>query len=37
MNDQSLYNNANQAIADLDSLLIDIKQHPKRYINIKVF
>lgn len=37
LNDKSLYNNANKAIADLDSLLIDIKQHPKRYINIKVF
>ena len=37
LNDKSLYNNANRALADLDSLLIDIKAHPKRYINIKVF
>lgn len=37
MNDKALYDNANRAVADLDSLLIDIKQHPKRYINIKVF
>lgn len=37
INDKSLYNNADKALADLDSLLIDIKKHPKRYINIKVF
>jgi len=37
MNDRELYDNANHAIASLDSLLIDIKAHPKRYINVKVF
>ena len=37
MNDRELYDNANHAIASLDSLLTDIKAHPKRYINIKVF
>ena len=37
MNDKSLYNNANRAVADLDSLLVDIKKNPKRYIHIKVF
>jgi len=37
MNDRELYDNANHAIASLDSLLIDIKTNPKRYINIKVF
>ncbi|MBO7608632.1 MAG: MCE family protein [Muribaculaceae bacterium] len=37
LNDKSLYNNADKAIADLDSLFIDIKKHPKRYINLKVF
>lgn len=37
MNDRELYDNANHAIASLDSLLIDIKKNPKRYINVKVF
>lgn len=37
INDRELYDNANHAIASLDSLLIDIKAHPKRYINVKVF
>ncbi len=37
LNDQSLYNNANQTIADLDSLFVDIKKNPKRYINVKLF
>jgi len=37
MNDRELYDNANHAIASLDSLLIDVKAHPKRYINVKVF
>ena len=37
MNDRELYDNANHALASLDSLLTDIKAHPKRYINIKVF
>lgn len=35
--DRELYDNANHALASLDSLLIDIKAHPKRYINVKVF
>ena len=37
LNDRELYDNANHVIASLDSLLIDIKAHPKRYINVKVF
>ena len=37
LNDRELYDNANHAIASLDSLLIDIKANPKRYINVKVF
>lgn len=37
INDRELYDNANRAIASLDSLLIDIKANPKRYINVKVF
>jgi phospholipid/cholesterol/gamma-HCH transport system substrate-binding protein len=35
--ERELYDNANHALASLDSLLIDIKAHPKRYINVKVF
>ena len=37
MNDRELYDNANHAIASLDSLLNDVKANPKRYINVKVF
>lgn len=37
MNDRELYDNANHAIASLDSLLMDIKANPKRYISVKVF
>lgn len=37
LNDEQLYNRLNQAVFSLDSLLIDIRQNPKRYINIKVF
>lgn len=35
--DPELYNRLNQVSADIDSLLVDIKKNPKRYINIKVF
>ena len=35
-NDSALYNNLNSTVADLDSLFIDIKRNPKRYINIKL-
>lgn len=34
--DRALYNNLNNAAASLDSLLIDVKAHPKRYISIKL-
>lgn len=36
-NDPALYNNINATITSLDSLFVDIKKNPKRYINIKVF
>ena len=36
-NDPALYDNLNSTVKSLDSLFIDIKQNPKRYINIKVF
>ena len=37
LNDEELYDRINGAIVSLDSLLIDIRQNPKRYINVKVF
>lgn len=38
MNDSALYNNLNNAAAHIDSILIDLKREPKRYIpKIKVF
>lgn len=36
MNDPALYDNLNSAVKSLDSLFIDIKKNPKRYINIKL-
>lgn len=35
-NDPELYNRLNQVSADIDSLIIDIKKNPKRYISIKL-
>lgn len=37
MQDPSLYNSLNGAIGSLDSLLVDVKRNPKRYISIKLF
>ncbi len=34
--DPALYNNLNQTISSLDSLFVDIKKNPKRYISIKL-
>ena len=36
LNDTQLYNNLNNAVGSLDSLLIDVKKNPKRYISIKL-
>ena len=36
MHDPALYNNLNATISSLDSLFVDIKQNPKRYISIKL-
>ncbi|MCM1292636.1 MAG: MlaD family protein [Bacteroides sp.] len=36
LNDTELYDNLNNASASLDSLLIDVKKNPKRYISIKL-
>ncbi|MDE6197838.1 MAG: MCE family protein, partial [Muribaculaceae bacterium] len=35
--DDELYRNINAAVMSLDSLLVDVKENPKRYIHIKVF
>lgn len=36
MNDPALYNQLHRVSADIDSLIIDIKRNPKRYISIKL-
>ncbi len=36
MNDPELYNRLNSVAADVDSLIVDIKKNPKRYISIKL-
>lgn len=37
LEDDKLYNNLAQASANLDSLFVDLKKHPSRYVNISVF
>ena len=37
MNDKQLYLNLTKTIGDLDSLMIDLKAHPKRYVHFSVF
>ena len=37
MRDASLYNNLSATVASADSLLIDLKAHPKRYVHFSVF
>lgn len=37
MNDRSLYDNLNKTLLSSDSLLIDLRQHPKRYVHFSVF
>ena len=37
LNDPSLYNNLNATMRDADSLVIDLKQHPKRYVRFSVW
>lgn len=36
MNDPELYNRLNNVAASVDSLIVDIKRNPKRYISIKL-
>ena len=37
MRDASLYNHLNQTVADADSLMVDLKSHPKRYVHFSIF
>lgn len=37
MRDPTLYQNLNNTVAAADSLLIDLKAHPKRYVHFSVF
>ena len=37
MNDTQLYDNMNATMRNADSLVIDLKQHPKRYVHFSVF
>ena len=37
MRDATLYNNLTATMADADSLLVDLKAHPKRYVHFSIF
>jgi phospholipid/cholesterol/gamma-HCH transport system substrate-binding protein len=37
MRDEALYRNLNATVSHADSLMIDLKQHPKRYVHFSVF
>ncbi len=37
INDKELYNNINNTINSLNTLMDDLRVHPKRYVNISVF
>jgi phospholipid/cholesterol/gamma-HCH transport system substrate-binding protein len=37
MRDPGLYNNLNSTMMHADSLVIDLKQHPKRYVHFSIF
>ena len=37
LNDEKLYNNLNNAAANLDKLMIDLQANPKRYVSFSVF
>ena len=37
MNDDGLYKNLNATMLQADSLLMDLRQHPKRYVHFSLF
>lgn len=37
INDRQLYDNLNSAVKSGDSLLIDLREHPKRYVHFSIF
>ncbi len=37
VNDKQMYDNLNNASKNLDSLMIDLKENPKRYVHFSVF
>jgi phospholipid/cholesterol/gamma-HCH transport system substrate-binding protein len=37
LNDKKLYENLNASTKSLDSLLVDLKAHPNRYLHFSVF
>ena len=37
VNDRALYDNLNATMRSADSLLIDLKSHPKRYVHFSLF
>lgn len=37
MHDKTLYNNLNNVVSNADSLMVDLKAHPKRYVHFSVF
>lgn len=37
MNDPTLYHNLNSTLRDVDSLMVNLKAHPKRYVHFSIF
>jgi len=37
INSKELYNNINNTVRSLNTLMDDLRVHPKRYVNISVF
>ncbi len=37
MNDSQLYNNLNATMRDADSLVVNLREHPKRYVHFSLF
>lgn len=37
LNDRAMYDNLNSTIVSLDSIIVDLKNHPSKYVNFKLF